>query len=78
MTPDTLSRRDTKRGKSFPYRFGVDIVRRKVMAYNGTEVKFFAPTDLQRLAADRSQPPHFHALYQAAWECWQQNGVVQS
>ena len=68
----TQSRKDTARGASFPYQFGLDFFQRKVVAYNTVENKVatFLPADLQRLAADKTQHPHLHALYQAGWDYW--------
>lgn len=71
--PDTQSRIETVRGSSFPYRFHVDLFKRKVYIENtekGTG-RWFWPSELQRLATDTTMDPHRHALYSGAWEFYQ-------
>ena len=70
---------DTTRGSTFPYRFALDFLRKTVVVYNSIsqKSKSFAPSDLQRLAADETLDPHRHALYQAGWDYWQSQQAKQ-
>ena len=63
---------DTTRGSTFPYQFGVDFLRKNVVVFNSIskKSKSYAPSELQRLAADETLDPHRHALYQAGWDYW--------
>jgi hypothetical protein len=71
---------ETTRGTAFPYEFGLDFFKRKVVVFNkvNNKVASFHPSDLQRLAADETLDPHRHALYEAAWSYWQSQQMNQS
>lgn len=78
---DTQSRIDTVIGKTFPYKFGTDFLRRKVVIFytdeKGTERSMsLFPAEVQQRAADETLDPHRHNMYAAGVEYCKAEGLL--
>jgi hypothetical protein len=73
---DTQSKIETAIGATFPYRFGMDLLGKKVIIFytdenNKKRVLSLYPSEVQRKVSDTSLDPHRRNMYRAAWEYYQ-------